>query len=353
MTSRSPDRSDAAPHKPEPATGTDDDLGSLPGRWQLIAVVTFFAFVAAVFGIPWLLGHYWLWEHARLIGPLLGVGFTVGTRRWWFAKAGLLDEHGQRIVTPAAPTEVPATAPAVDTLAAPDGAHARLRRSAGWALVRWWGTWFALLLCILAIVIGNRTVNDVNTMIDSQPHQKLPVVAVNRHTLGNDGPDITVDVPGYGEVDVTYSDYVRPVPHVGDTIDVVVDPDDPTDVVPVAYRHSSDNSPLMGVLICAGLMGITAYLGWWTAPASRRAARAVRRSSRLETVIVQARAGEEVSLLTQDGSRLLWHDEETRTSRRPPVGAVLPAAGELAPGGSAALLHEGRVLWTGKLKLGA
>lgn len=334
------------PHRPD-----DLDLGDLPGRWQLLAVATFFVGVAVVFGVPYLLGYPWLWEHARLVGPLLGAAFFFGTQRWWFRKAGLLGPAA----TPAS-GETPAAAPRVqaEDFSAPapsdTEALAKLRGRARRALVRWWGTWVALGLCIAAVVIGNTTTNDVNAMIDSQPHQKLTVVKVTRHSLSNDGPDVTVDVPGTGPVDVFYSDYIDPVPHVGDKVDVVVDPEDPTDVVPVAYRHSSSNSWWMGLLIVTGLMGFTAYLGWWNGATPRRAARAVRRADRVQHLTVESCDAETAVVSTADGVRLRWSVDGLRPLRRPPTGTDLRAAGDVVPGGQAAVLYRNWVLWTGELE---
>lgn len=357
MPARSPRHGSPTPDGPD--RPEDLDLGDLPGRWQLLAVATFFAGVAVVFGVPYLLGYPWLWEHARLVGPLLGAAFFFGTQRWWFRKAGLLETAA----TPAS-GEMPATATATATAPAVQAedfsgpatatsdteALVKLLGRARWALVRWWGTWVALGLCIAAVVIGNSTTNDVNAMIDSQPHQKLTVVKVTRHPLSNDGPDVTVDVPGTGPVDVFYSDYIHPVPHVGDKVDVVVDPDDPTDVVPVAYRHSSDNSWWMGLLILAGLMGFTAYLGWWNGATPRHAARAVRRADRVQHLTVESCDAETAVVSTAAGVRLRWSVDGLRTLRRPPAGVQLQAVGNLVPGGQAAVLYRNWVLWTGELE---
>lgn len=342
MPARPPRPDAAAASSPDPVE--DLDFNDLPGRWQLLAIGTFFVIAAAVLGLPYVLGHTWLWDHARLVGPVLGAGFLFGTQRWWLRRAGLLDACG----LPEHSRTHAASAP--DTAAAGSGALTRLRRRAGWTLVRWWSTWIALVLCVVAVVIGNRVGDDVNAMIESQPHQQLRVVKVTPHPLSNDGPQVTVDVPGTGPVDVFYSDYLKPVPHVGDRVDVVVDPDDPTDVVPVAYRHSNDSSWPMTLLVLAGLLAVTAYLGWGMAPASRRAARAVRRAGTLHTVTVQASDEKTINFTTEDGTSLLWtHDGSLRTVRRPGAGAELAAAGDLVPGGNAAVLHQQQVLWTGTL----
>lgn len=314
----------------------------------MVAVGSFFVVITAAFGVPWLLGHHWLWDHARLVGPVLGGAYFYGTRRWWFRHAGMAT-GGSVSARPGCTEHAERGRSLPVLLSLPeDSAEAlhRLHRRARWAIARWWGTWVALALGLLAVVVGNMTTVDVNQLIDSQPHQKVQVLSVHRHALDNTGPDITVSIPGDGAEDLEYGDYVEPVPRVGDHVDVVVNPDDPTAVIPVAYRHSSDNSRWIGLLIFLGLSGMTAYLGWFNGATKRAAARSVRRATEVHRLTVQSVDDERLTLAAEDGTLLSWNHGGERELRLPGPGTYVIAAGHLRPGGWAAMQHRHWVLWT-------
>jgi hypothetical protein len=319
----------------------DLDLGDLPPKWQALAIGTFFVLVALIFGIPWVLGHHWLWEHGRLVGPLLGAAYFFGTKGWWLTRSGLAatSEALTRVESPAHDGALGSNAnkPALEVL------HRRAR----WALIRWWGTAATIVLSLtLGIPLSMMSTSQVNNLIDSQPHQHVRIVSV-RQTVGNGGPKVTVDIPDDGEQSVDYSDYLSS-PRVGDYVDVVVNPADPTEVVPVAYRHSSSNDPILGIFLLIAIVAGLAYAGWFMGATKRSAARAVRAAPATVGVTVTERREAQLTVVTPRGQSLIWQLGGDRTGRTPRPGTLLQVAGDLRPGGWAGAVHRDWVLWTSK-----
>jgi hypothetical protein len=313
----------------------------LPVRTQVLAVAGFFVLVGMFFGVPRALGHHWLWDHSRLVGPILGLAYFGLVVRALARRSRASADPDRNVRSGLSPDGPP-------LLAGPGPGHSLalplLHRRARWALTRWWGTIAALVLTVVALPVGLHSTSSANRLIDSQPHQKVRVLDV--HGSGGD-LTVTVSIPDDGPEDVEYPDYLSPRPHVGDQVEVVANPDDYTEVIPVAYRHSSYNTPLASLGIWAAILVMIAWVGWRMGATKRAAAKAVRTSTSTTRVTVVA-ADEGFTVTTPDGQRLTWVLVGDHTDRTPPVGTTLDAAGDVRPGGWAAAKYRHWVLWTHK-----
>lgn len=296
--------------------------------------------------IPYLLGHTWLFDHARVVGPVLGMAYFSGTTPWWLGRADIATASAPgRHLVDAVPAiewhQVPAAGE-------PDLALTFMRGRATWALRRWWGTVAAIIVTLIVVApVGSLAARGTNQLIDEQPHQLLVVTGVNRHSLANDGPAISVAVPGHGTHHLSHSDYVHPVPSVGDQVLAVVDPHDPDTVEPVAYRHASVNNFWSTAVIVLGTAAGVAYAGWGFGATKRRAAQAVRGAVTTQELRVTLTSGNTFTTAGLDGT-LEWQVWGQQSARIPHVGSVVRAAGDLRVGGWGAVQHRHWVLWARK-----
>lgn len=317
------------------------DLGDLPAGWAVLLLASLFGGGAAVVGVPFLLGHRWLWEHVRFVGPAFSFVYLGLTERWWLGRARLDDR-----------TDCRQRATGLVPLAQGPGhnhrALSRLRHRAAWAIACW--TMTPLLMLVVVFVVwpaGQSGVQDNYRIIDSQPHLQLRVVAVHEHELDSSGPTIVVFVPGDGDEELLFGDYVHPVPHVGDTVEAVVDPAYPGDVIPVVYKTGGENENSWADLAAfGGILVAVGYVGWFRPGAAPLgAALAVRRATNTCAVRVVGNDEKGIVVARTDGVLLRWR-LDTRPGRCPPIGTVLTVAGDVSEGGHAAAVYRHWVLWT-------
>lgn len=312
------------------------EIGDLPARWQLAAVATFFTLVGVVVGVPDLLGHPWLWDHAWAL-QLVAPAYWSATAPWWQRRSGV--DHGYGAV----PLEVAAVR-----------ARTRVRWRARRALVRWWTA--ALLAAVTAVAVPVVLCSDGahdRELVRTQPHQALLVEQVTPVDDGEPGVLLEASKDLYATEAWLYRVSSLPVaPQVGQRVEVVVDPADHWVAVPVGYRGSIWNRAWtavpLGLAAAAGVLFLGWRGGWQPVWPSRVAARAALRAGSVQAVRVLD-ASDGVTVVTQDGARLRWRLLSTGTDgagRVPVPGTVLLVLGDLRAGGHAAAVHRHWVLWT-------
>ena len=306
---------------------TVDDL---PFRLALPLIVAFATLVFGSAGLLLWLGHPWTWDHLRLIGPIAGLVFFGATQPWWSSRA-LAD---------------PAVAQAI---AAPDATR-RLRRRARLITARWWTTLFAVVVFAPgAVLIGSLGTSSDAVLIRTQPHQDALIVAIHHHTLSGED-SIRVRIGG-SDYDIQNVDNLAGHPHVGSYISVVVDPEDPSYVLGTDTDQGFWDTTWGAVIVAVGIAALAAIAGWGYAPASRGAARSVRRGTSTRGTVVAiedpASGKSAMTFRLPDGRELRWA-LSVRPVRLPPVGTELEARGDFRVGGHAAAVYGRWVLWTAR-----
>ena len=207
--------------------GDDDDLH---GRQLLILLAFFSSFGGLLLMIAWITRPNWLWDAPWVAFAAAGLAcyparFLVERFDWWKR----LEE----------PTEWTKTRR--DRALRRELATARPRRAAGRRTRRF--SWLTALrmvvgglltLASLAIIpAGISAGRDNQRVAEAGPVQQATVLAVKVDKWSRNH-DVTIKVARAGDrraVEISGGDDLRPLPKVGDQIPVVVDPDNPSNVL--------------------------------------------------------------------------------------------------------------------------
>ncbi len=194
-----------------------------------------------------------------------------------------------------------------------------------------------LLLAAVALVVGPRADADHRRLIDSAPRSAVTVVDVRP---GRGSPQIDVDVEGRTEtLGLGFPGDNRA--EVGDVVEVVVDPDDPAVVLPVAGHDDWTYTPLGSAVlgVAVAVLALAVGVPLMIAPRPRALLGAARpRVVRDGAVVV---AQDDVVTFDADGTRWTWSGSDGWRPRR---GKPVVVLGDLRDGGLV-LLDDGRTRW--------
>lgn len=210
------------------------------------------------------------------------------------------------------------------------------RRVAWWCLRAVLGASF-LVFMAFALVVGSRTEDEHQALLDSAPRTVATVVDVRP---GRWSPEIDVDVEGRTEaLALGFPGDHRT--QVGDVVEVVVDPDDPQLVLPVAGHDDAVWSPLGSAVLTAGIAALSLLVGvpLVLVPGPRRLRAAARPRVVLDGTVVDAQ--DDVVTFDADGVRWTWSGSDGWRPRR---GKPVVVLGDLRDGGLV-LLDDGRSRW--------
>ncbi|MFK4087851.1 hypothetical protein ACI2LF_27320 [Kribbella sp. NPDC020789] len=226
---------------------SDDDLYGV----QLVLLLVFFGAVGGgLYLISWLTRPGFLYDHPIACAAIAGflcypARFLAERFAWW----NRLEERRQ--------------ARAKRRAARPSRPASRARRIAGRIVRVVIG--LPILLVSLAfvpdVILSSR--DDVR-LIEAGPVQSARVVEVKVDRWSDDGT-VTVKVarPGDGvPIELDGGDQLEPTPVVGDQVDVVVDPDDPSYILAAAVDQGM---PWWSYPLVIGLALIGLAFGWFTA----------------------------------------------------------------------------------------
>ncbi|ROS23163.1 hypothetical protein [Cellulomonas sp. PhB150] len=305
-------------------------MDDLPGWWKLGALAGYVAVFALVTQVPRLWGVQWLWEHALLVLPVVAVGWFAGVL--WAA---------ERWAPPR--KRVAATAREAHAYVAPEPHEAlvRARSTARRISLRRALAVLAVPLAGCAYVLFATSADDDQRLLDTQPPQTAVVVGVHVEPLDRTRtPDVTVDLGGRrAELGLSFAGDgdVR----VGDAIQVVVDPDDPSYVLSTRSHDDWVYEGWVAVLVGAVAAGVVLVVGVlvWRAGPPRRAVRAARRATTTSTATVDrySRAG---TVLRAGDTR--WVFRGATWAGRPGLEVVV--VGELGEG-RWVVVDSGRTRW--------
>ncbi|MBB2924860.1 DUF3592 domain-containing protein [Cellulomonas cellasea] len=211
--------------------------------------------------------------------------------------------------------------------------------------VTWWclrATLGAALLAFtaFALVTGPRVVAEDQRLIDSAPRSAATIVDVRSAWRST---DIEVDVAGRTAV-LALGFPGDDRAEVGDVVEVVVDPDDPDVVLPVAahddgaYTRAGSAVLAVGLGVLALAVGVPLLL----VPGPRELSGAARPRVVQDGTVVEAQ-GRAVTVEV-DGGRSTWSGSDEWHPRR---GTPVVVLGDLRDGGLV-LLDDGRTRWPAK-----
>lgn len=296
----------------------------LPSRVKVVAALGYFGSVALVLFVPLLWRDSVPTEQLKWIAP----GFSVV----WFGGALLVGRgRGQERAAQA-----------------PHGAAAlrRLRRQrvasvfAGIASVL-----FALVL-VAALVGGNQASDADQRLLDTQPRHHATVVAVTRVNLGRElSYDVDVLVEGR-RTRLTLPPANVSTLRSGDALDVVIDPTDPSNVLPTTahddWAYTRTGMLVLKVSIAIFFtMFVLAFAARTMRPSLFRAARRANATSAGQIVAVR----DWMVTVSADGRRWLWSRRRAR-DWLPQVGASILLVGT-AEAGALVFLDDGHTHWPG------
>jgi di/tricarboxylate transporter len=222
-----------------------DSPDDFPFRVQLVNSAAFLATLAALTQVPRLWGSEWLWQHFSIVAVVLGfawlpLGLRFGTR--WTRRL----------------RSAPRTDPRDDDKAIRRD-HQVVRRHTAWYVFRLGVTLLAVPLLIAGWFVGADATKADQRLIDTQPYQTAVVVQVARSPLSRGhGPDsVTVELDGRSvKLGLSFpgDDHVK----VGDRLEVVQDPNDPSYVIAANshrdWAYSTWGALAIYVLIAAFLL---------------------------------------------------------------------------------------------------
>jgi hypothetical protein len=298
------------------------------GRVQLAGLAAFSLVFAGVTQLPRIWGQEWPWEHAWLLGPILGASVFYTTakvlsRRWPVRRRDTETAEA-----------VPATAPEAAALVR------RVRRSLRWYRGRRIFAWFVVALMPLMAWSGHTGANDDQRLIDTQGHRTAVVTKVHRSPLAKGGPDITVNLDGE-QVTLGLSFDGDGDVKVGDKLEVVQDPDDPSYVIAANSHDDWAYTWWAEILLVLGISVVLIGLSFMGIP-SRKATRAVRHNPDPVPLTLEERRTEELILRDGTGQRWSWPSDETWEG---PRGGGIFGVGELRDGGWLLLGRNGKDFW--------
>lgn len=295
---------------------------SLPARVKVRAMVGYLLSAAAVLWAPLLWGGASPWRHIGWLVPALAVV--------WFGGALVLGRG------------------AAAELGDPhhDGAFRRLRRQLLWSVLRVATSALLVGLYALALVVGPKSVADDQRLIDQQPHRSATIVTVTQVWLGHT-PSWDVDVLVDGRTSRLALEPAG-VSHAkaGDAIEVVVDPADPSYVIPTSahddWIYSTRGTVLLDAVMGVLVLVVIASLLWGAMPPRLfRSATQIRTTHR-GRVVAAGYAG-----LTIEVGGVLWQwTRGRRTAALPQVGGTVVLLGQVREG-SLVFLDDRRTRWPG------
>lgn len=196
-------------------------------RQQAVVVAFFLSVGGVLLLIAWLARPNWVWDGPLVVAPAAGVAcypamFLVERRAWWNRLGG----HGLR-VSGVSEQRVRQALRKVRRAVLAD----ILKLAAGVVVV---------LGAIAITPLGLSANTGDRDLVRAGPVQQAEVVSVERDKWSKDDALIVkVARPGDGaSVELTGGDQLRPAPKVGDRVQVVVDPSDPSYVLAASVDWS-------------------------------------------------------------------------------------------------------------------
>jgi hypothetical protein len=302
-----------------------ETLDDLPWRVRMVAIAGCLLVVASAIFLPQLLlDTDWTLRNAWFVGPAVGALSALSALKvsnWWLS--------GRR----PRPAKGAATGNTID--GRPDATIAevleRTRRSVRWYTVRRWLAWLVLPLVALISVSGHASTEHDAQLLRTQPVRTATVVDVEIDYLARGNPrTVTVELDGRPvQLFLEPDGYVA----VGDMIDVVVDPQDPSYALPTTAHDGWEYTP-WGHIAITGVIGALLLYAAWAGVPSRQAVRSLRNTPDVTAATVVKADPDQATVHTGSDDWVWYGDAHVRQgSRIHIVGTVEPGAWVLLDNG--------------------